>query len=74
MYSGIASHTAVFTYTKGLSVKLLGRYTDIARAHCEIDSFHGIYRQSKLIPASVGIEESAPRLASLVSNSVCDGC
>lgn len=67
---GLQDTQAVFSYTKGLSVKLQGRYTDITRAHHEIemvksavkdaraniDSFHReIYHQAKLIASSVGI-------------------
>ena len=69
----------ILAYTKGLSVKLQGRYTDIARAYREIEtvksaiqtartninSCHNIvYTQAKSIAGSVGIEESVPRLAS----------
>ena len=69
----------ILAYTKGLSVKLQGRYTDIARAYHEIEtvksaiqtartninSCHNIvYTQAKAITGSVGIEESVPRLAS----------
>lgn len=34
---GLQATQAVFSYTKGLSVKLQGRYTDITRAHHEIE-------------------------------------
>ena len=69
----------ILAYTKGLSVKLQGRYTDIARAYREIEtvksaiqtarkninSCHNIvYTRAKAIAGSVGIEESVPRLAS----------
>lgn len=69
----------ILAYTKGLSVKLQGRYVDIARAHREItnlkttlqkirsnvNSFHTcIYEQSLTIAQSVGVEESMSRLAS----------
>ena len=69
----------ILAYTKGLSVKLQGRYVDIARAHREISSlkttlqkirsnvnpFHTrIYDQSMTIAQSVDVEESMPRLAS----------
>ena len=81
-FSFIVTLTAtqnVLAYTKGLSVKLQGRYVDIARAHCEIsnlkatlqnirsnvNSFHArIHSQSMIIAQSVGVKESMPRLAS----------
>ena len=66
-------------YTKGLSVKLQGRYVDIARAHREISNlkttlqkirsnvnpfYTRTYDQNMTIAQSVGVEESMPRLAS----------
>ena len=81
-FSFIVTLTAtqnVLAYTKGLSVKLQGRYVDIARAHREIsnlkatlqnirsnvNSFHArIHSQSMTIAQSVGVEESIPCLAS----------
>lgn len=80
-FSFIVTLTAtqnVLAYTKGLSVKLQGRYVDIARAYHEItnlkttlqkirsdvNSFHArIYSEAMVIAQSVGVEESMPRLA-----------
>ena len=68
----------LLAYTKGLSIKLQGRYSDVSRAHQEIESvkenlqdirtkievFHNrIYKQAILMAQSVGIEESKPRIA-----------
>lgn len=65
-------------YTRGLSVKLQGRYVDVVRAHKDIesvkvalkgtrsrvDNFHNhIYEEATHLGATVGIEESVPRLA-----------
>ena len=81
-FSFIVTLTAtqnVLAYIKGLSVKLQGRYVDIARAHREIsnlkatlqnirsnvNSFHArIHSQSMTIAQSAGVEESIPHLAS----------
>lgn len=69
----------VLSYTKGLSVKLQGRYVDVVCAHREIEtirasvrdvrsnvnSFHALmYSQALLLCDSVGVEETVPRLAS----------
>lgn len=76
---GLQAAQTVLAFTKGLSVKLQGRYNDVACAYHEIETvkaalkkartnikpFHdGIYSQAKRIAGSVGIEESKPRLAS----------
>ena len=76
---GLHITQAVWRYTKGLSIKLQGKYVDVARAHRDIEqvkstllnarrnveSFHkSIYGDAKRVAATVGIEESAPRLAS----------
>ena len=76
---GLHITQAVLGYTKGLSIKLQGKYVDVARAHRDIEqvkssllnarrnveSFHkSIYGDAKQVAATVGIEESAPRLAS----------
>ena len=68
----------ILACTKGLSVKLQGRYVDVVRAHkdieavksvvkgfrSEVDSFHDRYYQEALrLAALVDVEESAPRLA-----------
>ena len=65
-------------YTRGLSVKLQGRYCDIAFAHSEIelvkptlngarfeiDSFHDhVYEETLQIYSAVDVEELAPHLA-----------
>ena len=69
----------VIGYTKGLSVKLQGPYTDVARAYSEIevvkaalgrcrskvDSFHAqIYNRAVIIAKNVDVQEVMPRLAS----------
>ena len=69
----------ILACTKGLSVKLQGRYIDAIRAHkdietvtsvvkgfrSEVDSFHDQYYHEALhLAALVGVDESAPRLAS----------
>ena len=69
----------VLAYTKGLSVKLQGRYTDIARAYREVEtvknamkslrsnvnSFNArVYSEAKLMAQVVDIGESIPRIAS----------
>ena len=76
---GLHIKQAVLGYTKGLSIKLQGKYVDVARAHRDIEhvkstlqnarrnveSFHkSIYGDAKRVAATVGIEESAPCLAS----------
>ena len=68
----------LLAYTKGLSIKLQGRYSDVSRAHREIELvkknvqdictkievFHNrIYKQAVLMAQSVGIEETKPRIA-----------
>ena len=65
----------VLSYTKGLSVKLQGRYVDAVRAYCDIettlkacrsgvDDFHEkIYGEVLTICHSLEIEESTPRYA-----------
>ena len=68
----------ILAYTKGLSVKLQGRYVDIARAHQDIESvmcdlkecrskvdgfYNRVYQDGLLLCETVGIEESRPRLA-----------
>ena len=65
----------VLSYTKGLSVKLQGRYVDVARAHRDIekvqntlkksranvDTFHSlVYEQVMILSQSIGIVESVP--------------
>lgn len=70
---------SVLGYTRGLSVKLQGRYTDIARAYREVDnvkttvqnlrsnveSFNArVYAEAKQMAQVVGVEESIPRIAS----------
>ena len=70
----------VLSYTRGLSVKLQGRYVDVARAYRDIevvqntlktfrsnvDTFHNlVYEQVMVLSQSVGIVESVPRLASI---------
>ena len=77
---GLHITQAVLGYTKGLSIKLQGKYVDVARAHHDIEqvkstllnarrnveSFHkSIYGDAKRVAAAVGIEESTPRLESL---------
>ena len=69
---------AILAYTRGLSVKLQGRYVDVSRAHRDIesvkaalkvarsrvDTFHEhVFEEAVRLGASVGIELSAPRLA-----------
>ena len=76
---GLHITQAVLGYTKGLSIKLQGKYVDVARAHRDIEqvksallnarrnveSLHkNIYGDAKWEAATVGIEESVPRLAS----------
>ena len=68
----------VLSYTKGLSIKLQGRYVDVVRAYrdielvkktlktsrSDIDAFHArIYEEVLAIAESVDIQESAPRFA-----------
>ena len=70
---------AILGYTKDLSIKLQGKYVDVAHAHRDIEqvkstllnarrnveSFHrSIYGDAKRVAATVGIEESAPCLVS----------
>ena len=67
----------ILSYIKGVSVKLQGRYVDIARAHTEIENvkstlyklrsdverFHTqTYNEVLVLCQSVGIEESTPRI------------
>ena len=69
----------VLAYTRGLSVKLQGRYTDISRAYREVDNvrstvqhlrsnveaFHArVYAEAKQMAKEVDVEESTPRLTS----------
>ena len=69
----------VLAYTKGLRVKLQGRYVDVVRAHRDIefvrttlkgvrsrvDDFHAqVYKQVLMLGQSVDVMESAPRQAS----------
>ena len=76
---GLHITQVVLGYTKGLSRKLQGKYVDVACSHHDIEqvkstllnarrnveSFHkSIYGDAKRVVATVGIEESAPRLAS----------
>ena len=66
----------ILSYIKGVSVKLQGRYVDIARAHTEIENvkstlnklrsdverFHTqTYNEVLVLCQSVGIEESTPQ-------------
>ncbi len=68
----------VLAYTKALSVKLQGRYVDVAYAHREIqgvkdtlkrarsrvDNFHDlVYKEALEIACGVSVDESVPRLA-----------
>ena len=68
----------VLAYTKGLSVKLQGRYVDVVRAHRDIelvkttikgvrsrvDDFHSqVYRQVLMLSQSIDVAEAAPRQA-----------
>ena len=68
----------VLGYTKGLSIKLQGRYVDVASAHkdiksvknivkqkrSEVDSFHAeMYKDALTLSESVGIEASSPRIS-----------
>ena len=69
----------ILAYTKGLSVKLQGRYVDVVRAYQDIESvkkvtrgvrskvddFHSqMYQDVLTLSESVGVTESAPRQAS----------
>lgn len=69
----------VLAYTKGLSIKLQGRYVDVVHAHrdiesvksslernrSEIDVFHDrVYDAVLVLAQSVGIDESSPRISS----------
>ena len=69
----------VLGYTKGLSIQLQGKYVDVAHAYRDIEqvkstllnarrnveSFHkSTYGDAKQVAATVGIKESAARLAS----------
>ena len=68
----------ILSYTKGLSVKLQGRYKDVIRAHQDIkdviaslkevrsriDNFHSrMYEQVTALGQLVDIKESKPRQA-----------
>ena len=68
----------ILAYTKGLSIKLQGRYIDAVRAHSDIESvkstlsrcrsqvddFHKrLYEEAVQLGTTVGVEQSAPRLA-----------
>ena len=76
---GLHITQAVLGSSKGLSIKLQGKYVVVACAHRDIElvkstllnarrnveSFHkSIYGDAKQVAATVGIDESAPRLAS----------
>ena len=69
----------ILAYTKGVSVKLQGRYVDIVKAHQDIESiksalkrvrstidhFHDVvYAEAVQLNQLVGVQESSPRLAS----------
>ena len=69
----------VLAFTKGLSVKLQGRYVNMAYAHwqiesvkktlqtvhCTVDSFHDlVYKEALELAPSVDVDESVPRFAS----------
>ena len=69
----------VLAYTKGLSVKLQGRYVDVVYAHRQIegvkgtlkrarsgvDNFHDlVYKEALQLASSVDVDESIPRFAS----------
>ena len=71
------SHKKILAYTKGLSVKLQGRYVDV-RAHQDIESvktviksvrsraddFHSqVYQEALTLSQSIDVVESAPRRA-----------
>ena len=71
-------HKKILGYTKGLSIKLQGRYVDIVQAHqyiesvkstlkavrSRVDSFHSLtYQQAVMLGQSVDVEETAPRQA-----------
>ena len=70
----------ILAFTRGLSVKLQGRYVDVCRAHrdiesvktalksarsdSQVDTFHEqTFEEAVRLGASVGIEQSSPRLA-----------
>ena len=68
----------ILAYTKGLSIKLQGRYVDAVRAHSDIDSVKSVLRSSRSqvddfhkrlheeavqLGITVGVEQSVPRLA-----------
>ena len=70
----------MLAFTKGLSVKLQGRYVDVAYAyrHVEdvkdilkqtrsmVDSFHNlVYKEALKLASSVGVKEKVPRFASI---------
>ena len=69
----------VLAYTKGVSVKLQGHYTDVVRAHQDIetvkatikgvqsrvDTFHSqVYEQVLMLSESIEVAETAPRQTS----------
>ena len=69
----------ILAYTKGLSIKLQGRYVHVVRAHQDIESvksalkrarsvvdvFHdSVYDEVLHLSECVGVQESSPRLAS----------
>ena len=73
----------ILAFTRGLSVKLQGRYVDVCRAHRDIesvktaleaarsgvDTFHEhTFEEAARLGASVGIDESSPRLAGWQQN------
>ena len=75
----VLSHN-VLSYTKGLSVKLQGRYVDVVRAHndveavksaikeaqSKVDRLHAkICREAIALAESVGVTESCPRISSV---------
>ena len=68
----------ILAYTKGLSVKLQGRYVDVVQAHRDIelvkttikgvpsrvDDFHSqVYQQVLVLSQSIDVAEAAPRQA-----------
>ena len=74
----LAVSQEVLAYTKGLSVKLQGRYVDVVRAHRDIelvkttikgvpsrvDDFHSqVYQQVLMLSQSIDVAEAAPRQA-----------
>ena len=69
----------ILAYTKGISVKLQGRYVDVVKAHQDIESFKSalkrvrstvdkfhdtVYDEVFCLSQLVGVQESSPRLVS----------